>query len=384
MSELVPKLRQIKVAPHKLILDPNNPRLISREEDQQAVGDALDLLDDTISRMRSGSGEGDYKIKELEQSIVQNGWVPVDFIFVRKLGEQGHYLVLEGNRRVTAIRNLLQNQDGLSSDLGGQLQEIEVMEIIDDLPEEEIKKKITYLLGVRHHGSLKKWSPFAQAFNIYKRYLELAGLESSQFEWKSDIGDQVADALSISDSEVKQRLKVYRAMEQIGSYPALQDTALKNGGIKDRYYSVCAEVLLTSNKSLREYVDQSDQDFLLSEQSVERMINLCHFESPSRQGAPINNPQEWRKLANILADEDPVRRSEMLERVEQGDKERPSIVWAERSAELQKLRWDTWLGNVLAIVGSLKLEDDLTSDDARETTQRLAELVSKLDELDEA
>ena len=80
MSELAPKLKPIKVSPEKLIVDPNNPRLISRDEDRRDESEALDLLDQTLNQMRLK----EFKVDDIENSIKQNGWVPVDFIFVKK------------------------------------------------------------------------------------------------------------------------------------------------------------------------------------------------------------------------------------------------------------------------------------------------------------
>ena len=42
-SELAPKLQKIKVETKKLILDPNNPRLTTRKEDQFDEADFLDF-----------------------------------------------------------------------------------------------------------------------------------------------------------------------------------------------------------------------------------------------------------------------------------------------------------------------------------------------------
>lgn len=378
MSSLVPQLKQIKVSPEKLIPDPNNPRLISRDDDKQPPEAALDLLDRTLDRMRTGTGsESHFKIKQLERSIIQNGWQPVDSIFVRKFDDQGHYLVLEGNRRITAIRNI-RNNPNVSNDLKTKLDDVDVMEIIDDIPEEQIKEKIMYLLGVRHHGSLVRWSPFAQAYNIYKRYMEVAECTTDTFVWDQNEAEKVADALNIVWQEVSDRLRVYRAMEQIGRHPRVVESESTGGGIRDRYYSVCAEVVL-ARKPLSEYVQQDPSTFLLSQDSVERMIELCHFDRKVRAEAPINNPQEWRKLAQILGDQDEAKRQTMLARVEH-DKEKPSDVWAERAAELQRLHWETWLENVLRAIEGVTFGDDITSNEAKHVIERL---VSLLDELDE-
>ena len=378
-SELTPKLQKIEVETKKLILDPNNPRLTTRKEDQFEEADFLDLdLTGTTERkMRDPSGKDKYKIQEIENSIRQNGWLPVDFIFVRKHNDGDHYVVLEGNRRVTAIRSLLDNEE-LDQKIRNSIMKIDVMEIMDDLPKAELDRKISYLLGVRHHGYLVKWTPFAQAQNIFKRYTELAKQNIETFVWKPDIGEAVANALSVSLKEVEERLKVYRAMWHLGQFPEIKNSP---GGIRDRYYSVCAGLILRKNSKLNDYIKQDPLTFLLEDDGLERFNNLCHFSEPNRDNSPIKNPQEWPKLENILKDQDEERRMQMLEDVEVS-KIQPSIVWAKRSAELQKLQWDKWLFQVTNIFKSITMGDDLTSDNAKATVSRLVSLIEKLEERD--
>ena len=171
--DLTPKLRMIQVKPGNLIPDQNNPRFMTHEKDLLPVDDAVTNCDNTLTKMRNSS----YQIQELKNSIQKNGWIPVDKIFVRKLkDEKGKYLVLEGNRRITAVRDLLQNDD-LDENIRQSLETITVAEIVDNLPDDAIRRKINYLLGVRHHGSLKPWSAFAQATDIHKRYLRVSGQE---------------------------------------------------------------------------------------------------------------------------------------------------------------------------------------------------------------
>ena len=60
MSDLMPKLEMRKVAPEKLIPDPNNPRLISSDGEHVDEKLALDLLDRTFSKLR-GDFDGDLR-----------------------------------------------------------------------------------------------------------------------------------------------------------------------------------------------------------------------------------------------------------------------------------------------------------------------------------
>ena len=369
---LIPTLKEIRVKSDQLFLDPNNPRLISRHEDRRDPSTAITLAPETQRRMEDG-----HKVDELKKSIRENGWIPVDYVFVRRIAGEAaeRYLVLEGNRRVTAIRGLLEDE-ALDSNLRESLETISVMEVVDELPEYELKRKISYLLGVRHHGALVKWSPFAQAKNIYLRYVEV--LQSAVgFVWDEKVGTQVANALSLPLDDVRKRLQVYVAMQQIAAHPKVTEAKARDPatGMKDSYYSVVSEV---ANNSTRygEYLPIDPTSFLFDQVATEKMINLCHFDKPNRKDAPISNPQEWRKLHQILTDDDPEKRRVNTLRVEI-DKDKPSDVWAERASELRQLQWDKWLEQVDGVLRRVTL-DDLESAGAKEVTTRLNDLLLKL------
>lgn len=378
---LAPKLKTIKVKYECLVLDPNNPRLTTRMEDRILEEDYLeqDLAGITLSRLFPGEKDR-YKIEELVNSIKQNSWLPVDFIFVRKLrGDNKRYVVLEGNRRVAAIREIMKDSESAAG-LKAKLQTIEVMEVLDSGSDEDLQRKITYLLGVRHHGSLKRWTPFAQAHNILDRYLEGSGQTPETFKWEPTVGQKIADTLSIQIKEVQDRLKVYRVMAQIGNSPDVKDSP---GGMKDRYYSVCAEPLLSPRKELGNYLNQDPNTFLLNDEGAARIKNLCRFSEPNRGGesTPINNPEEWRYLDRILADEDINKRDRNLREVEEKHRH-PSEVWAERAMELYTLTWEKWLFQVSSILKTVSLGDDFSTDNAKQTAKRLVSLIQELDRRD--
>ena len=361
--DYLPKLKEIEVPIAHLVLDPDNPRIqtdINAEPTSDPTSNPATIA--TYERMKE---EG---ISELMRSIQQNGWQPVDRIFVRRIGKK--YLVLEGNRRVSAIQQLLDGTHVLPSALKSSLDPLSVMEILD---KEDVKAKITYLLGVRHHGSLKTWRPFAQAHDMYERYLRFASQSDETFTWDEAAADHVAQTLSITPTSVKERLRVYRVMKQIDQLPEVQEI----GGIRGHYYSLCLE-LLNRPKILESYITQDPRSFQLTEEGVRKMDKLCHFSQEKRNGAPIGNPAEWRALQRILLDDDQERRDEMIRAVED-EKQAPSIVYAERAAELRKARWDTWLRDLAGLLDKVKV-GQLDEDDhrARDVGGRLWALLQTL------
>lgn len=373
-------IQEIEVETKLLVLDPNNPRFLTQHEEKVPLEKCLDqdVIIKTHDQMTSTDKNAyNFRIEELKASIVTNGYRPVDRIFVRSMPNTDHYLVIEGNRRVTAIREILKDDDSPEA-IKDQLQTIKVAVITGDLTEAELKTKITTILGIRHHGSLKKWSPFAQARNIHKHYEELQG-KDTPFEWDGDlggIGEKVGDALSISTKEVKERLRVYRAMEQLEA--ALDfDT---NAKMNQRYYSVISDVLNRKQKGLEDYLPFNDQEFRLSDEAITRFDQVCYFTKPNRKDAngetsPINDPTQWRGLNQILLDEDPDERANNLKEVEEKHR-KPNEVWAQRAEKLNKIEWSKFfekVGMTLAEVdiGKLTLLDP-------EQTERAKALISQI------
>jgi hypothetical protein len=364
-----PKLREIHVPLQKLLLDPNNPRFLEDHDDRVAEANYADsgVQRTTATRMNK---EG-YKLEELKKSILTNGWQPVDRIFVRKLAElPGQYVVLEGNRRLMALWEV---RDKLDKDVLKQVDPLRVLEVVGTDDEEESRAQIAYLLGVRHHGSLKKWRPFAQAHNLYERYLQLGKMTHKSFHWDERIAALIGDRLGVEVNDIQERLRVYRAMQQLHEVPAINKI-----GMEGKYYSLVESALPQSKSALRDYIRQDSSTFLLDDESLRRMDAVCHFSAKERAGAPVKNPAEWRPLTKILEDSDLARRAEMLDEVEKGKKP-PSEVSARRQAELRHPRWDRWLNEVAELLRRLQIVNlDSEDERAKKVTTRLAKVLDAL------
>jgi hypothetical protein len=240
---------------------------------------------------------------------------------------------------------------------------------------EQSRAQVSYLLGVRHHGSLKRWSPFAQARNIYERYLKLSDMTDATFKWDPTVAEKIAKTLSVDVKRIQERLRVYRAMEQLQEVPAI-----KQIGMEGRYYSLVREAVAPREKEspLKGYIVQDDRTFRLDDGSLGRMDAVCHFSSEKRLGAPINSPEEWRPLATILKDNDPLKKQVMVQEVEQ-HKKAPSEVAAQRQAELRQPRWDRWLEEVAGLLKRLTIGSlDSTDGQAKAVAKRLAVILDSL------
>ena len=351
-----PELKPITVPLKKLLLDPNNPRFLedhaTRVPEKEFADSGVQI--ETAKRMEKEA----FRLDQLKQSILTNGWQPVDMIFVRRLEElPGQYVVLEGNRRLMALLALQQSGD-MTPALLAEIDPLHVLEVVGSGNLEESRAQITYLLGVRHHGSLKTWGPFAQAHNLYERYLQEGAMTDATFQWDVSIAEKIGARLSVEVKTIEERLRTYIAMKQLNDVPAICSV-----GIKGRYYSLVRAVLPpgTPSSPLRKYVVQDPSTFKLDDQSLSRLDAVCHFSTEKRAGAPVKSPDEWRPLAKILGDADSAKSAEMLRQVEV-EKRSPSDVSAERQAELRQPRWDRWLTEVRNLlkrlqVGNIDSED---------------------------
>jgi hypothetical protein len=364
------KLKEIKVPLQKLLLDPNNPRFLEDHDGRVEETEWADsgVQAQTTARMHSGS----YHLAELKKSIQSNGWQPVDMIFVRKVDElPDHYVVLEGNRRVTALREL-KEQNKLPPEVAKVVEQLPVLEVIGTAA--ETKAQISYLLGVRHHGSLKTWGPFAQAHDLYERYLRLSGMDDETFTWQESVAEKISAQLSLDPKKIKERIRVYRAMKQLNEVPDIA-----RAGMEGHYYSLVKEALPTTTANpLSQYLKQDPSTFRLDEEAVQRFDKLCEFSTKGRTDAPVSSPDEWKPLSSILKDPDEDRKQQMLDAIVV-DKRKPTEVFAERQAELRQPRWDLWLKETAALMKRLQIANvDPEDPGAQDVVSKLASLLDAL------
>ena len=206
---------------------------------------------------------------------------------------------------------------------------------------------------------------------MYGSYLKEANQEDKDFKWNSEAAEKVAMGLSIKPSDLEKVLE-YIVMQQLD-----QNEDIKKVGMKGKYWSLMAEVFSRKNTALNDFFPQDDSTFSLSEDSVQKLDQLCHFSTPEREGAPINKPDEWRPLRNILKDEDEEKRNDNLDRILH-DKEKPSRVWTERSAELKTLDWSKWLEKVTACLKGVKA-DQFLQEPGSEPYERAHTVLLKLE-----
>ncbi len=144
---------ETRVRHEQLRLDPQNPRL-PEEVQGKPQPEILSYL--------SGNGG----LEELARSYINNGFFEHEHLIVTP--DDSTYIVLEGNRRLAALKILLEDDDAQEADLKFALDEEldpSRREKLLDLPVfvVESREEVRKYLGFRHIGGIKTWSAEAKA-----------------------------------------------------------------------------------------------------------------------------------------------------------------------------------------------------------------------------
>jgi predicted ATPase len=159
-----------------LLLDPNNPRLIEdplwpRVADEEIPKARVQR--ETAERLL---GERGGSVRRLLESIESLGWVDADPVRVREL-PGGKLIVLDGNRRVVALRRHREEQGSSNAHF------LRVVVDTDALGMEGRKAH-----GARHTRGRSRWSPLGAA--VWRREMRRQGAEIAL---ESDYEDGVLD-----------------------------------------------------------------------------------------------------------------------------------------------------------------------------------------------
>lgn len=193
-----------------LFVDPNNFRFKNPNHPTKVPENRF--VDDTV---QAGAMERIIKdgIEELKNSIKKNGFVPVERIVVRELlrvdpsneassEPSTKYLVVEGNRRTTALK-ALRDENNKGAPLDPTL--TETFENVPVLIAHDAEAgDLLAIMGIRHVGGPKEWGGYQSALLVYE--LRTDGTLSAR---------ETASKLGLETQEVNRRYKSFCALKQM-------------------------------------------------------------------------------------------------------------------------------------------------------------------------
>ena len=282
------KLRPETVRLDQLLLDPNNFRF--EGEKKRTRTPSKRFAEPTVQSSALLRLETD-GIDELKESILTNGFLPVERIVVREWKESAKgdqkYVVLEGNRRTATLGRIQKDA------AAGATVSPEIIDSLSTLPvivlEDEDESAYLSIMGIRHVGGIKEWGGYQSAALI------------SDLKTKHKMSSRdVASTVGLSVQEVNRRYRSFRALEQMRSdeeFGAYVDSDL---------YPLFHEALATP--ALRAWLKWSDTKYEAEDEENRTLFYslVSPFVDREQKNRPpkITTYLQVRGLKSVLDNED--------------------------------------------------------------------------------
>lgn len=276
----MPQTSKERISIDNLKFDKNNPRLPQKLIGNEKETDVIDYM------LRSGN------ILELMKSIAETGYSDAEPLLVVLDAVDNKYIVVEGNRRLTAIK-LLRNPE-LARVRKESVREIvtEAKVIPEDVPVIVYDKREDILdyLGYRHITGVKDWGPLEKA-----RYLEQLYIVHEGEQNKGTIYSKLAKMIGSKANYV------YKLHQALKLYDKANDEAYYGAKISEEQISFS---LITTALGYNEIVEflglnESQNDILdnLNEDNYKKLF-LWLFDKESQK---VFDSRQISALAEIVA-----------------------------------------------------------------------------------
>lgn len=197
--------------------DPNNPRF---------GGSARGLSQPSIQHMLE---EEPHLATLLVDSFLENGFISYEPLVVRQ--EDSRFVVIEGNRRLAAVKYIIARPDKYKKKQLERLKSIPVL-VFRQKTDASRRREIRNYLGVRHMVGIRDWPPKSKAMFL-----------DEHIKSKRDV-DRIVRECSMTKHEIRRYLVPYRvrktASDVFDEFPAIEDQefwklgeALARVGVKE-------------------------------------------------------------------------------------------------------------------------------------------------------
>ncbi len=277
-------MQQANLPPSVLLLDPNNYRFHELENYVEAAEERF--AEETVQaralqRMRQEEG-----ILELKNSILRNGYIPVERIVVRPYPHmEEKYIVIEGNRRTAAVKWILDDYAAGVSVPPATLTsiiELPVVIVEEEGPDEVFRAS---LMGIRHVSGIRQWGGYQRA-KLVAHMRDTLGLD----------GPEVADRLGMSTHEVNRRYRAFQALRQ------MQIDEEYGGYATPSMYAIFHEAV--SLTAIKHWLDWKDNEaHFCNEETLSQFYDLItprEDEEGRKLDPKITSYSQVRELRMIL------------------------------------------------------------------------------------
>lgn len=269
-----------------LLLDPNNYRFQDDRDFRVAASNRIheeSVQKKTLDKLRK---EG---LSELKASIQENGFLTFERIVVRPYeADDSRFLVVEGNRRVAALKSLVEDD---SAGIDVRRDVLHATKSLPVLVVDSSQDPSVYLamMGLRHVGGIKQWGPY-QSSKLVSEMRETHELEFAD----------ISARLGMTVRDVMRRYRAYCVLRQYEDDEEFGEFANR------RQYPMFHEAV--SQPTIREWMGWSEDDFRFSNDKNRglfyRWISPGLGDEGELSDPKISRSSEVRDLKKILESPD--------------------------------------------------------------------------------
>lgn len=275
----------------KLLLWPNNPRLKISDFSEVKYTDKQ-LLDRSNQRniFRLLSKHEDHDVISIIQSMLKVGFMREKAPIVMKVEGADNYLVLEGNRRLTAIKTILSDKSMQISAVNRKTLEIIPCWIFKHTSKEvPLKAAISRMVAETHIKGQKAHTKLQRAHMLYDAYEGFLAdkVKNHEFSLDKDALDATAEFFDFPIKELEGEISVVRLYKQFVVAYEFDDIPKK-----------CSERLSWVHKNqgqFKKYFGYDSNRLCFGEEGVDMYYDI--FLHPS---AAVYNPATFKKFLNVM------------------------------------------------------------------------------------
>lgn len=270
-----------------LYLDPNNLRFAhfefgAKKTPQTKIKD-LAVQENAFEKLKSN----EFQIRSLRDSILEVGFLPVDRIVVSQIDDNS-YLVIEGNRRLAALKWVKEMIDEGITDpvIYDSFKKLRVSVLAPECDNDINRLKVQ---GIRHISEIRPWGTYQKAVLI-KTMIEDEDLQAQD----------VANAIGSRTQEVNRVYKAYKLWEQMTEDPDYGEYAETD--------KITFFYELVGRVGLRKHFGYNDETLTFEDEDEYHFFYKWIIQDPENGNVQkIPSSTNVRDLTKIIGNEDALK-----------------------------------------------------------------------------
>jgi hypothetical protein len=177
------ELKSKDVPAKRLFLDPNNPRFSTELVEKVPEGQITEknVQKGILERLIDESD-----VKQIYDSIKEIGYLPIDRVVVKPIQKTNNFVVLEGNRRLAAVKSLLEAEKKGLLKLKRHVKKSLTEKIPVVVYEGRDPDAAWVVQGARHLSGIREWRLYQRGKVVYD--LKKEGLDITEIDGRLGLG----------------------------------------------------------------------------------------------------------------------------------------------------------------------------------------------------